>query len=91
MKWIGIGVDLFVVGFGTPYRFAERLQAADHIDNKKTQKIVSVDTVTAIILALIAGLFLVDSFRRIRTSFSSQHAFSANRQIMVLYVIALLF
>jgi len=36
MKWIGIVLITAVVGFGIPYRFAESLQYADHINDDKT-------------------------------------------------------
>lgn len=32
-KWIGIGLTAIIVGFGTPFRFEERLEYADDKHN----------------------------------------------------------
>lgn len=95
IKWIGIVINATVcIPLGI-FRYIVIIELANKVDdsqvNNKLNKDLHIEfilTISSVVLAIIAGLFLADALRRMQNSFKENHTFSTHKPAMFLHMIA---
>lgn len=95
IKWTGIGINAALcIPLGI-FRYIVIIELAqdDNTDmNKailmKNLNIEFILTLSSVVLAFIAGLFLADALRRMQKSFNENHTFSTHKPAMFLHMMA---